>query len=159
MRHAHAGKKAQWHGPDLARPLSPQGRKEARGLVRRLRDYPVRRLLTSPAERCRQTVEPLAARLKLPVEADPALGVDASAAGVLELATSPALHQAVLCTHGEVIGKVFDELQQAGIELSDRPHWPKGSTWVLELDGGRAWRGTYLAPLSLEPVAGDPLPR
>ena len=50
VRHAHAGKKAQWQGPDQARPLSAQGRKEALGLRDQLRDLPVRRLLSSPAE-------------------------------------------------------------------------------------------------------------
>lgn len=159
VRHAHAGKKAQWPGPDLARPLSALGRREALGLIHRLREQPVRRLLSSPAERCLQTVEPLAARLGLAVEPDEAIGVEGTGAGVLELLASPALRQAVLCTHGEVIGQVFERLQQAGIELSGPPRWPKGSTWVIDLDGGQSWRGTYLEPLSVDPPARDPLPR
>jgi 8-oxo-dGTP diphosphatase len=152
VRHAHAGKKSQWHGPDLARPLSAAGRMQALGLIDRLRDYPVRRLLSSPAERCLQTVEPLAGRLGLAVESSDALGVDGSAAGVLALLASPALQQAVLCTHGELIGKVFDQLRDIGIELSDRPRWPKGSTWVIDRDGDQAWTGSYLQPLSIEPA-------
>ena len=116
VRHAHAGSKAKWAGPDLARPLSAQGRREA-------------------------------------------LGVDGTGPGVLELLTDPALDRAVLCTHGEVIGKAFDELQLAGIELSDPPRWPKGSTWILQLDGGQGWKGTYLEPLATEPAEQDPLPR
>jgi hypothetical protein len=65
----------------------------------------------------------------------------------------------VLCSHGEVIGKAFDELQLAGIELSDPPRWPKASTWILQLDGGKGWKGTYLEPLATEPAEQDPLPR
>ena len=76
VRHAHAGNKKQWQGPDSARPLSAQGRKEALGLIEQLRDRPVRRLLSSPAERCLQTVEPLAGRLGRVVEPSRALGVD-----------------------------------------------------------------------------------
>ena len=157
VRHAHAGSKARWKGPDRARPLSAQGRKEALGLVERLGGYPVGRVLSSPAERCLQTVQPLAGRLGSPVEPSQALGVDGTGPEVLELLTRPSLEQAVLCTHGEVIGKLFDELQQAGIELSDPPRWPKGSTWVLQLDDGHAW-GIYLEPLAMEAAGQDSLP-
>ena len=152
VRHAHAGNKKQWQGHDEARPLSAQGRKEALGLIDRLGDLPVRRLVSSPTERCRQTVEPLADRLGLAVEQDDALGVDGSGPGVLALLTDPAMRQAVLCTHGEVIGEVFDELQRAGIELADQPRWPKGCVWILELDGTHPWKGRYLEPLAVEPA-------
>ena len=159
VRHGHAGKKAHWQGPDLARPLSAQGRKEALGLIERLSGRPLGRVLSSPAERCLQTVQPLAGRLGRPVEPDQALGVEGPAAGVLELLARPALDRAVLCTHGELIGGVLDGLRQAGLELSDPPRWPKGSTWILELDSGHAWKGTYLEPLAVEPAAPDPLRR
>ena len=159
VRHAHAGSKKNWQGPDQARPLSVQGRKEALGLIEQLGDRPLGRLLSSPAERCLQTVEPLADRLGHPVETSEALDVNGTGPGVLELLTSPALCDAVLCTHGEVIGKIFDELQAAGIELSDPPRWPKGSTWMLELDGRRSWKGSYLEPLAVEAGAKHPLPR
>ena len=159
VRHAHAGSKKNWQGPDQARPLSAQGRKEALGLIEQLGDRPLGRLLSSPAERCLQTVEPLADRLGNPVETSEALGVDGTGPGVLKLLTSPALSDAVLCTHGEVIGNVFDELQAAGVDLSDPPRWPKGSTWMLELDGRRSWKGSYLEPLAVEAGAKHPLPR
>jgi 8-oxo-dGTP diphosphatase len=147
VRHAHAGKKAQWQGPDLARPLSAQGRKEALGLIDQLGPYPLGRVLSSPAERCLQTVQPLAARLGRPVEPEEALGVDGTGAGVLELLAGPGLDQVVLCTHGEIIGEVFEELQRAGIELSDPLRWPKASTWVLQPHDGQRWKGTFLEPV------------
>ena len=159
VRHAHAGTKARWDGPDLARPLSAQGHREALGLIERLGARPMGRVLSSPADRCLQTVQPLADRLGRPVEPNETLGVDGTAAGVFELLLDPALEAAVLCTHGELIGEVFDLLQQAGVELSDPPRWPKGCTWVLELDRGHGWKGTYLAPLAVEPAAQEPLPR
>jgi broad specificity phosphatase PhoE len=159
VRHAHAGTKAKWEGPDVARPLSAQGRKEALGLIERLRSYPLGRVLSSPTERCLQTVQPLAARLGRAVEPNEALGVDGSGAAVVELLGDPALEEAVLCTHGEIIGEVFDELQKAGIELSEPPRWPKGCTWILSLDGGHVLRGTYLEPLAVEPEAQESFPR
>jgi phosphohistidine phosphatase SixA len=158
VRHAHAGPKASWQGPDLVRPLSAQGHKEALGLIERLDGHPVGRLLSSPALRCRQTVEPLAGRLGRPVEPSGALGVDGAAAGVLGLLVDPALERAVLCTHGELIGEVFDELRRVGVELSDPPRWPKGCTWILQRDAGQGWKGTYLAPLAVAPVQHQPPP-
>jgi 8-oxo-dGTP diphosphatase len=157
VRHAHAGKKAQWPGPDLARPLSAQGRKEALGLIDRLGGRPLGRVVSSPAERCLQTVEPLADKLGQPIELREALGVDGTAAEVLELLTSSALDEAILCTHGELIREVFEELVAAGIELSSPPQWPKGSTWVLRRDRRGSWTGTYLEPVEAE-VEGT-LPR
>jgi 8-oxo-dGTP diphosphatase len=148
VRHAHAGKKAHWPGPDLARPLSAQGHKEALGLIDQLGAYPLGRILSSPARRCLQTVQPLAERFGRPVEPEVLLGVDGTGAGVLELLAGRGLDEVVLCTHGEV----FDELQRAGIELSGPLRWPKGSTWILQRDRGQGWRGTYLEPSVVEEV-------
>jgi broad specificity phosphatase PhoE len=162
VRHAHAGKKAQWQGPDAARPLSAQGHKEALGLIAQLDGHPVARVLSSPTMRCLQSVEPLAHRLGRPVEPADALGIDGTGPGVLALLADPTLDHAVLCTHGEVIGKVFHELQQVGLALTHRPQWPKGSTWVLEPDDGHGWKGTYLEPLAVEPASAGgrgPSPR
>jgi phosphohistidine phosphatase SixA len=158
VRHAHAGRKSEWVGSDLHRPLSPQGQLEALGLVDQLRDYIVERILCSPARRCLQTVEPLARRRGLRVEPSELLGVDGSGAGVLELLQDGTLGQAVLCTHGEVIGQVFEQLQAAGMELPARPRWPKGSTWVLDRPAHR-WEGSYLPPRAPEPAAPGPLLR
>jgi phosphohistidine phosphatase SixA len=147
VRHAHAGSKAEWEGPDLARPLSPTGRRQAAGLVAQLRQYPVRRILSSLADRCLQTVEPLARQRGLAVETTDVLGVDAAADGVLRLLADPAVRHAVLCTHGELIGQVFDKLVAEGLDLPGRPRWPKGSTWVLGRAGGHVAEASYLGPL------------
>jgi phosphohistidine phosphatase SixA len=147
VRHAHAGSKAEWDGPDLERPLSAAGRAQADGLVARLGGYAVGRILSSPALRCRQTVEPLARRRRLTVEPTDRLGVDASVDGLLALLGDPALGHAVLCTHGELIGLAFERLQAAGLGLPRPPRWPKGSTWVLGRSGGRVADASYLEPL------------
>ena len=60
VRHADAGDKGSWDGPDVGRPLSPAGCRQAEGLVVRLEDFPVERILCSPTVRCHQTVQPLA---------------------------------------------------------------------------------------------------
>ena len=146
VRHAHAGSKANWDGPDLERPLSASGRAQADGLVAQLGGYPIGRVLSSPALRCRQTVEPLARRRRLAVEPTDLLGVDASVDGVLTLLGDPALGRAVLCTHGELIGQVFERLQAAGLDLPQPLRWPKGSTWVLGRSSGQVADASYLEP-------------
>ena len=85
VRHADAGDKARWNGPDGLRPLSPVGRLQAEGLVIHLEDYPVERILCSPTRRCHQTVQPLARDRLLEIEPVAALGVDAGFAEVMAL--------------------------------------------------------------------------
>jgi broad specificity phosphatase PhoE len=149
VRHAHAGDKRAWAGPDRLRPLSGPGRREAHGLLTQLRDYPITRILSSPAVRCLQTVEPLARRRGLPVEPDQILGVDADPAALVALVLDPAVGEAVLCSHGELIGAVLERL--VGHDLDDDVEliWPKGSTWVLAVEDGHLRQHRYLPPLRL----------
>jgi 8-oxo-dGTP diphosphatase len=153
VRHAHAGEKHRWPGPDSLRPLSPAGQAEAAGLLVRLEDYPVGRILSSPALRCQQTVQPLADDRLLGVELLPALGVAADPAAVLALLGDAQAQDAVVCTHGEVIGEVLLRLVMDGLAVDHPLTWPKGSTWLLESGGdGRFRFGRYLAPLHLDQV-------
>ena len=62
VRHPRAVSKREWAGPDLLRPLDDVGERQAMGLVDTLADTPIRRLVSSPALRCVQTLEPLASR-------------------------------------------------------------------------------------------------
>jgi phosphohistidine phosphatase SixA len=150
VRHGDAGDKRTWNGPDRLRPLSPVGRRQAEGLVFRLEDYPVERILCSPTLRCQQTVEPLARDRLLRVEPLAALGVEASAAEVLEVFWDPKLRNTVLCTHGETIGRLLEQLVMEVTFIGDPLHWPKGSTWLLQRNGQRQVRARYLPPLALD---------
>jgi len=132
IRHAHAGDKQRWDGPDNLRPLSADGHAEAAGLVVRLEDYPASRILSSPTFRCHQTVHPLARDRWLRIHLDEALGVDVEPAGVLALLEDPQLSDAVVCTHGEVIGQVLTRLVADGLAVDQPLTWPKGSTWPLQ---------------------------
>jgi len=146
-RHAHAGDKHAWTGPDLMRPLSETGRREAHGLLAQLRDDPIGRILSSPAVRCLQTVEPLAARRGLTTETSEALGVEGDPAALEALLADPGAGNLLVCSHGELIGTVLRRL--LGEQLA-ADSWPKGSTWVLEVDGGQVQRSRYLPPLRLQ---------
>jgi 8-oxo-dGTP diphosphatase len=149
VRHAHAGEKATWQGPDALRPLSTSGQAEAMGLVVRLRSCPVQRILSSPALRCLQTIEPLARERGLPVERSDALGREADATELLDLVRGPLLRGTVLCTHGEGLGRLLPTLVAGGLTVSAPLQWPKGCAWVLEREDGRIARARYLPPLAL----------
>jgi phosphohistidine phosphatase SixA len=154
VRHAHAGNKHQWSGPDTDRPLSVPGHREAHGLLARLRDYPLTRILTSPALRCVQAVEPLSLRRSVPIEVVDALRVDAPVEGLLELMTDPRLERAVVCGHGEQIGALVRQLAESGLLVEQPLRWAKGSTWVLDTNQGQIIAARYLAPLRLKDLAG-----
>jgi 8-oxo-dGTP diphosphatase len=150
VRHADAGDKRGWKAPDLLRPLSAAGHRQAEGLVVRLEDYPVERILCSPSLRCIQTMQPLAADRFLEIEPLLALGVEASPADVLGVFWDRTLRNTVLCTHGETIGALLDRLAADRLTVTDPLDWPKGSTWLLQrTDDRREVLGRLLAPLEL----------
>jgi 8-oxo-dGTP diphosphatase len=154
VRHAHAGDKRGWAGPDRLRPLSGAGRGEAHGLLTQLGDYRITRILSSPALRCLETVEPLARRRGLTVERSELLGVDADPAVLVALLVDPAAADAVLCSHGELIGTALRRLAEDDTDAGSLV-WPKGSTWVLETDDGRVSHRRYLPPLRLHDTDAD----
>ena len=149
VRHADAGTKGSWDGPDMLRPLSPLGRLQAAGLVVRLEDFPVERILSSPTVRCHQTVQPLARDRLLEIEEVAALGVDAGPGEVVALFWDQGLQDAVLCTHGETIRRLLGQLVADGLAGAVPLDWPKGSTWLLQRASQKRVRARYLAPLAL----------
>jgi broad specificity phosphatase PhoE len=63
-----AGDRHRWTGDQDRRPLSDLGRRQAARLAAALAATPVHALFSSPALRCRQTLEPLADRFGLRIE-------------------------------------------------------------------------------------------
>ena len=153
VRHAEDGDMRRWTGPDSLRPLSPTGRRQAEGLVIRLEDCPVDRILSSPILRCQQTVQPLGRDRFLDVEPQDWLGVDASPTQLRALIRDRALRNALLCTDGETIGRLFAELVVDGLVVQSALEapldWPKGSTWLLQRTEQGQVYGRFFAPLSL----------
>ena len=60
LRHAHATPRADWIGEDGKRTLLPEGKKQAKELVRLLSAYGPKRVFTSPWKRCKDTISPYA---------------------------------------------------------------------------------------------------
>ena len=147
VRHAHAGNKRTWQGADERRPLSATGRREAAGLLTQLRPYRIGAIVSAPALRCLETVRPLAADRHLPVRQEPRLRVDAEVDGALELLLAADASDAVLCSHGELIGQLLGRLRSAGAPVGEQARWPKGSVWLLRASAGRVAQASYLPPL------------
>jgi hypothetical protein len=68
---------------------------------------------------------------------------------LVALLLDPAAAEAVLCSHGELIGEALIRLVGERSE-GDALSWPKGSTWVLKVTEGRIEDARYLPPLRLE---------
>ena len=145
VRHAKAGSRGAWDGPDPARPLSKAGRRQAAGLVGQLGDREITRIVSSPYVRCTETVEPLAHRLHLAVEPSPSLEEGASLPEALRLVEKVADEPTVLCTHGDVIEELLAHLRRRDVVNGDA-RLEKGSTWVLRTDGGEITGAGYVPP-------------
>lgn len=136
LRHTTAGSRSRWKGEDRLRPLDKRGRRQAERLVESLAHYPTTRILSSPYTRCVQTVEPLAARLGLPVEERDELVESARSAAARVLLGELRDETPIICTHGDVI------LDLIGWERVAK----KASTWILEPDGAGFAPAVYLPP-------------
>jgi phosphohistidine phosphatase SixA len=145
VRHAKAGRRSDWDGPDALRPLTKAGRRQADGIADQLAGRGVTRVLTSPFVRCRETVTPLADHLQLPMVDSTALIEGAPLSDALRLVEKVADQPTVLCTHGDVIGEILEHLHRHGLVNGDT-RLEKGSTWVLDTDGGAITGARYLPP-------------
>ena len=123
VRHASAGNPSEWKGDDRLRPLDEKGWRQARGLPALLAARPFDRLVSSPALRCTQTLEPLAIERGLDVETSPELMEGSSGEEALRLLRELA-DRAAVCTHGDVLEHLFGEAGKKGstrvVELRDR---------------------------------------
>ena len=154
VRHAKAGDRDAWTEDDDLRPLTKKGKQQAEGLVGLLEDRDVDRVLSSPSVRCVQTVRPLALARKVAVEEVQQLAEGTPARDAIELLRTTG-GGVVACSHGDVIPAVVTSLARRGVELVDPPEWKKGSTWVLERDGGLFTTARYLPPPGSAPGPSD----
>ena len=148
IRHADAGSRRDWQGPDRGRGLSKKGRRQAGALIPVVEKYEPKRLLSSPYARCVQTLQPAAAALDLPIEICEELS-EGRGDDALRLIRSLAEEGVAICTHGDVIPDVLTALaDEDRLDLGPEPRQAKGSVWVLERSGLRFEGAEYLAPSS-----------
>jgi 8-oxo-dGTP diphosphatase len=139
VRHAKAGRRSDWSGPDEQRPLSPAGWAQAAGLRRMLPLFRPTSVHTADPTRCVQTVAGLADDLGVPVIGEPLLSEDAfrrdpDSATERFLAIAEQQNVPVICSQGGVIpGLIRRIARRSGLPINDVP-CKKGSTWVLSFD-------------------------
>lgn len=125
VRHAEAASGE----PDELRPLTAQGREDARALGQRLADDGVRpdAVLTSPLLRARETAQELARAAGMEAEPDERLAPGATAEGV----------RAAAQEHGETVVVVAHQPDcsriAAALTGGDEPAFPPGAMLAIEL--------------------------
>jgi phosphohistidine phosphatase SixA len=112
IRHARAGERVGWEGDDWLRPLDDRGRRQADRLVELLGDFAINRILSSPYDRCVQTVEPLARQRGLAVELREELSEELQAREGVALVNSLLATDAAVCCHGGLSDTVAGEPQK-----------------------------------------------
>ncbi|MFC7547583.1 NUDIX domain-containing protein [Plantactinospora sp. GCM10030261] len=156
-RHASAYRRGTWTGPDTARALDDDGRRQAAALAPLLALCGPRRLLSAAALRCVQTLAPLAASLDLPIEVDsdfaePRPGQDAgdrvgaATARLIELALDG--QPVTVCSQGKVLPPALDRLAAVGapVGAAGDHRTPKGTGWLLAFAGDRLVGADRLIP-------------
>lgn len=143
IRHANAGRR-QPGGHDRDRPLDEFGLAQAARIRDHLDDAGIKQILSSPARRCIETIQPLAVELGLTIEVDDALWEGHGAAPALALLGRLAAtgHPAALCSHGDVIPMVLDTLAARGVTLRG-VGCAKGSIWRLDVSDGEIVGAIY----------------
>ncbi|KTR74659.1 DNA mismatch repair protein MutT [Microbacterium oxydans] len=118
LRHAKATPRSEWDGSDASRPLTDRGRKQAKSIVGPLRAFGVRRIVSSDAVRCVETVTPLARALDRKIVKTEKISQDAWEDGDSDLRSVVgrrirAGKPAVVCSHGPVLPGLLSEIALA----------------------------------------------
>jgi 8-oxo-dGTP diphosphatase len=135
LRHAHAGSKARWRGPDELRPLDEHGYDQVSRLIPAARLVQPARVWSASPLRCQQTVEPLG----LPVTVEPAFdelspaGANGAVDALLSLTKLP--DTSVVCSQGKVIPPLLAALRPSNWPQSEDFTTPKGTGWLLAFAG------------------------
>jgi 8-oxo-dGTP diphosphatase len=145
VRHAHAGERGTWTGPDMERPLDAAGAGNARMLSAVLACLAPRRIVSARPLRCRQTVQPLADAVGIGVETDGRFDEHADPAqafAALRELAQPG-HPVVVCSQGKLIPPLLEA-------VTGRAHQyfrtGKGTGWVVSFGPDGAAAVDYLDP-------------
>jgi 8-oxo-dGTP diphosphatase len=144
VRHARAGKRAEWHGDDNDRPLDDVGRRQAQHLAHFLAVFAPDRIYSAHPLRCVQTVQPLADALGLDIVVD---GTFDDAAHAREPVTSYVAVRdlarpdcvTVVSSQGDAIPGIVEYLAPHVRSSATK----KGAAWVLGFRDGTLTSADY----------------
>ena len=170
VRHARAGHRESYAGADQDRPLDAKGDRQAQALVAEILPFAPQAVHSAPLERCTATVAPLAERLGVAVQPQPALAEDAyrddpaaARRRLVDLASGgPAAERpiigaaqpdriggaprVVVCSQGGVIPGVVKSLAGQSDVPAPVMGTPKASFWVLSFDGRKLVQADRFPP-------------
>jgi 8-oxo-dGTP diphosphatase len=145
VRHAKAGSRGDWTGDDRKRPISPKGERQAARIVEQFQKVAVTAVYSSPYLRCVQTVEPLAKSRKLEVQQSADLAEGRGITGLYVFFNNADLDDVVLCTHGDIVWELVEDLAKRRVLPAFREQFEKGSTWVVDVEEGTPVGARYIA--------------
>ncbi|WP_394216976.1 NUDIX domain-containing protein [Brachybacterium vulturis] len=142
QRHGAALSRSKWRKGEASRPLNKKGKKQARALPPLLDAFDPASVLSSPWERCRATIEPLATVEGLRIRTKDALTEaghaehPARTAAVIDRVLAQA-RPTVVCTHRPVLATVIDAVRtvaEPGVALElpqEDPYLAAGEALLL----------------------------
>lgn len=149
VRHAHAGDRKKWDGPDASRPLNRTGLRQADAIAPVAACFGLTAVRAADITRCEQTVAPLAEALGVAVESDArfaeknnsdSLDPALTATRALLAAGRPV----AVCSQGGVIPALVASFgAEAHLSLAE-PRARKGSLWVLSAAAGQVVAVDYI---------------
>lgn len=169
--HLDAVDRKEWTGVPDDRPLTSLGHKQGERIAQTLAAAPIDALVSSPALRCRQSLEALAATSGLDVavmpgfrdtlgyrapegwgsgdRADPLGGAQSAGsafAALTELQERYRSGRVILCSYGDIIPALLAFISgRYGVDMPPRSR-KKGAVFTVELDGEHAKLATRDAP-------------
>ncbi|MFC0680864.1 NUDIX domain-containing protein [Lysobacter korlensis] len=124
LRHGNAVAHEDWDGADAARPLLPRGEQQSVRVAPALQAFGPKKLITSDAVRCVQSLQPLAGLMGTKLKQTAAISQDAyesgeaDARGVVRKRLQKRV-PAVLCSHGPVLPEIVRSIaREAGAPMS-----------------------------------------
>ena len=144
VRHAKAGSRSHWTGDDRKRPISPKGEKQAAIIAGQFAKVPLTAIFSSPYLRCVQTVEPLGRARGLAVQQSSDLQEGRGITGLNVFFNDPELDGVALCTHGDLVWELIEDLTNRRVLPAFREQFEKGSTWVVDVEEGAPVSARYI---------------
>jgi len=143
VRHGNSGVRSKWKGPDKKRPLTAQGHLQSAAIADIMARHPITQVWSSPALRCVQTVEPIAANLAAKVGTTEMLADSVDINTIYEYLSTLGAGAVVLGVHKDWVAPLLKDLDRRGVPVRGSRRWPKGSIWILDLVDGKVQSAHY----------------